>query len=182
MQIRSSPRVTCNRTSAYRTRITSIRELIDVDEPLAIEAAPELLLSEAAPELSALYAPPELLPLEAPPELRTLEAPQELLDIEPAPTEQELRAIEAPDELMTIEAPQGLLVLKVPPLEPEAIMINQVDKLLPQLPPPSMKFPVSNNSRALPSSTKLLALASSENNELTVALPTQNKQKRLILK
>ena len=90
MQIRSSPRVTCNRTSAYRTRITSIRELIDVDEPLAIEAAPELLLSEAAPELSALYAPPELLPLEAPPELRTLEAPQELLAIEPAPTEQEL--------------------------------------------------------------------------------------------
>ena len=91
-------------------------------------------------------------------------------------------ALEAPQELQALEASPQLCTLQAPPLEPEPIIIDQVDNLLPQLAPPSIKFLASNNSRALPSSTRLLTSPSSETNELNVALPTPNKKERLILK
>lgn len=91
-------------------------------------------------------------------------------------------ALEVSQELQALEASPQLCTLQVPALAPEPIIIDQVDNLLPQLAPPSINFLASNNSHALPSSTRLLTLPSSETNELTVALPTPNKKEILILK
>ena len=145
-------------------------EDIDVNEPLAIEAASELLALDTPPELLPLEAPSELLPLETLSELHLLDAPPELIAMERAPTEQEL---ETSEELMAIEAPQQLLTLEAPPLELEPIMIDKVGSLLPQLHPPSIKFPVSNNFPALPSSTNYLLCLLQK--IMSVTLPTLNK-------